>query len=100
MEIINTQDDIKYLEARRRVKKLKGFYTHLAVYILVNLFLIFANWSEIREEQSIWSWQIWAVPVFWGIGLAAQAMGVFCPGFFFGKDWEDKKIKELTEKYK
>ena len=31
MEIINKQHDIKYLEARRRVKELKGFYTHLAI---------------------------------------------------------------------
>lgn len=100
MEIIKDKNDIQYREAVRKVKRIKSFYTHLIIYVLVNLFLIFANWSEIREEHSIWTWQIWAVPFFWGIGLAAQAVGVFCPGFFFGKDWEDKKIKELTEKYK
>ena len=99
METFNN-NDIRYKEAVRKVKKLKGFYTHLAIYILVNLFLIFVNWSEIREEHSIWSWQIWATPFFWGIGLLAHAGTVYFPAFFFGKDWEDKKIKELTEKYK
>lgn len=99
METYN-ENDIRYLEAVRKVKQLKGFYTHLTIYILVNLFLIFANWGEIRAEHSFWSWEIWATPFFWGIGLTAHAAGVFCPGYFLGKDWEDRKIKELTEKYK
>ena len=98
MEIYN--DDIKYREAARKVKRLKGFYTHLTIYILVNLFLLFINLNEMKTEHSIWDWKIWATPFFWGIGLVAQGVGVFCPGFFFGKDWEEKKIKELTEKYK
>jgi len=29
----------KYIKAKKRVKKIKGFYTHFAVYIVVNIFL-------------------------------------------------------------
>lgn len=100
MEIINNPNDIRYREAVRKVRKLKGFYTHLIIYILVNILLIFLNLDDIQKAHTIWTWEIWATPVFWGIGLIAHACGVFCPGFFFGKDWEEKKIKELTEKYK
>ena len=100
MEIIQDKNDIQYREAVKKVKRLKGFYTHLTIYVLVNLFLIFANWSEIRDEHSFWSWEIWATPVFWGIGLVAHGAGVFCPGYFLGKDWEERKTKELMEKYK
>lgn len=100
MEIINKQNDIKYREAVRKVKRLKGFYTHLLIYILVNLFLILVNLNDIRDQNTFWSWEIWATPVFWGIGLIAHGAGVFCPGYFLGKDWEDRKIKELTDKYK
>ena len=31
----NSNEEIKYQEVLKRVKKLKGFYTHLAVYIVV-----------------------------------------------------------------
>jgi 2TM domain len=37
---------------------------------------------------------------FWGIGLAAHGLSVFMPTMILGKDWEDKKIKELMEKEK
>ncbi|GEM_PF-4112056 len=40
MEHINDKNDIQYREAVRKVKRLKSFYTHLTIYILVNLFLI------------------------------------------------------------
>lgn len=100
MEIINNQNDIKYQEAAKRVKKLKSFYSHLTIYVLVNLLLIFLNWDDIRREGTIWTWEIWSTPLFWGIGLLAHALGVFCPSYFLGKDWEERKTKELMEKYK
>ena len=34
---MNTQDEIKYQEALKRVKKLKGFYTHAIVYVFINI---------------------------------------------------------------
>ena len=36
--------------------------------------------------------------VFWGIGVLFHWIGVFEIVSFVGKDWEDKKIKELMEK--
>jgi hypothetical protein len=33
-------DEIKYQEAAKRVKKIKGFYTHLTVYIVITLAII------------------------------------------------------------
>ncbi|RZJ51219.1 MAG: 2TM domain-containing protein, partial [Chryseobacterium sp.] len=40
------------------------------------------------------------LPFFWGIGLAAHALSVFLPTFVLGRDWEEKKIKELMDKNK
>jgi hypothetical protein len=37
---------------------------------------------------------------FGGIGLAAHGLSVFLPSLIMGKDWEEKKIKELMEKEK
>ena len=100
MEIINKQDDIEYLEARRRVKKLKGFYTHLAIYVLVNLLSVFINIQDLKPGESYFQYKNFITLFFWGIGLVAHGLSVFVPQFVLGKDWEDKKIKEFTEKYK
>ena len=37
---------------------------------------------------------------FWGIGLASHGLSVFLPNFFLGKNWEEKKIREIMEKNK
>ena len=57
MGIINKQDDIKYLEAKKRVKKLKGFYSHLTIYILVNLFIVFINIQDLKPGESYFQYK-------------------------------------------
>lgn len=36
----------------------------------------------------------------WGIGLAFHALGAFNHSLLFGKNWEDRKIREFIEKEK
>jgi len=36
-------DNPQYDEARKRVKALKGFYTNLFFYVIVNIFLLIIN---------------------------------------------------------
>jgi hypothetical protein len=36
----------EYYIAYKRVKRIKGFYTHFIVYVLVNLYLIFNSGSR------------------------------------------------------
>ena len=100
MEIINKQDDIKYLEARRRVKKLKGFYSHLTIYILVNLFIVFINIHDLKPGESYFQYKNFITLFFWGIGLVAHGMSVFVPQFVLGRNWEERKIRELMNKVK
>ena len=88
-------NDIKYLETQKRVKKLKGFYIHATVYVLVNLFIIA---KDVQEGESLLNIDLYWTAIFWGIGLLGHASSIFLPGFFLGKDWEKKKIKELMEK--
>lgn len=100
MEIINKQDDVKYLEAKKRVKKLKGFYSHLTIYILVNLFIVFINIQDLKEGESYFQYKNFITLFFWGIGLAAHGLSVFVPQFVLGKNWEERKIRELMDKEK
>lgn len=82
-------------KARKRVEDIKGFYTHLVVYILVNAFLLILNLITSTDTM----WFIWPL-LGWGIGLFVHFLSVFVLEGFFGSDWEDRKIKDLMDKYK
>ena len=93
-----TPDEIKYQQALKRVKRIKGFYTHLMVYIVINIGLLIVNNNN--STENFWRWQTFSTVLFWGIGLLAHGMSVFMPALLMGKDWEERKIKELMEKEK
>lgn len=93
-----TPDEIKYQQALKRVKRIKGFYTHLTVYIFVNIFIYIVN---IRSSHGdYFALRNFSTALFWGIGLLGHGMSVFIPSLLMGKDWEERKIKELMEKEK
>lgn len=85
----------RYEEAKKQVKAIKGFYIHLLIYIVVILFLIFINLKYTPE----YLWFIWTMGG-WGIGLLFHGLGAFKFAPFFGKNWEEDKIKELMDKDK
>lgn len=91
------ENNIKCLEAQKRVKKLKGFYIHATVYVLVNLFLIARN---IQQGESILSLDNYWTALFWVIGLLGHASSIFLPNLFLVKGWEERKTKELMDKYR
>lgn len=87
------ESDDKYQEAKNMVEKLKGFYVHLIVYILVNAMLLVINTVTYSDG---W-WNIYPL-LGWGIGLTAHAISVFGFGRFFSKEWEKRKIDEYLKK--
>ncbi len=100
MEIINNQDNIKYLEAKKRVKKIKGFYSHLTIYVLVNLMIMFINFQDLKPGESYFQYKNFITLFFWGIGLLAHGLSVFLPHFVLGRNWEERKIREFMDKNK
>lgn len=91
----NFYNQERYESAKKEVKKLKGFYTHLIVYIVINAFILIAQYQGLHEGESLFSFGRLSTAIFWGIGLAVHAATVFIPYFIFSKSWEDRKIKEL-----
>lgn len=74
-------------KARERVDELRDYYTHLATYVAVNLFLIILN--LVTSPGPLW----FIYPLLgWGIGIAIHTAEVF----WTGPDWEERKIQELT----
>lgn len=94
----NTLDQIQYEQAVNKVKKLKGFYTHALVYVVINIMVVIANVQNYDPGESFFQFKTFMTAFFWGIGLLAHAMSTFIPYFILGKDWEERKIKELMEK--
>lgn len=96
----------KYIRAKKKVKQIKRFYTHLTVYIIINLIIFIKGNIEIFLENDVenknlldWiDWNIFYTPVLWGIGLFFHGLFVFQNRFKGLKNWEDRKMKEFLEK--
>ncbi|MGZ7044619.1 MAG: 2TM domain-containing protein [Methanobacterium sp.] len=84
--------DESYIRARKRVEEVKGFYNHLIIYIIINIFLAALN--LLTSPGFLW---FPFVTFFWGIGLVMHGLSVFMKRGLFSKDWEEKKIKEYME---
>jgi hypothetical protein len=85
-----------YLKAQNKVKRIMGFYRHLIIYAIINVFLIVLISSN--KEGSFFSFETFSTAFFWGIGLAFHALGVFGPDLVFGKSWENRMIKKYMDK--
>lgn len=93
-----------YIKAKKRVKDIKGFYIHLVVYIIINIFIsgviIYGLTSSGDSfSEAFLNFGVYSTWLFWGIGMFFHWLGVFgFKSFGFGEDWEEKKIKELMDK--
>ncbi|WP_420322970.1 2TM domain-containing protein [Flagellimonas sp.] len=88
-----SKKESKYIRAKERVDELKKFYANVWSYIMVISALALINYltNEFR-----YMWFLWAA-FGWGIGIIFHAVGTFNLNPFFGKKWEERKIKELME---
>ncbi|MET0759137.1 MAG: 2TM domain-containing protein [Flavobacterium sp.] len=94
------QPEDKYAAAVRKVKRLKGFYTHFIVYLCVNILIVFININDLEPGESYFKIENFFTAFFWGIGLLTHGLSVFGHIFFFGSRWEERKIKEFMEEDK
>ncbi len=81
-----------YQLARKRGNEKRGFFIHLAIYILVNLFLI-AQWAFITGGVGH-PWFVWTLGG-WGIGIIFHFLGVFV---FSRPGQEQREIEKEAEK--
>lgn len=77
--------------AHRRLIRLKAFYGHLAIYVMVNTMLHAINLASGRRY-----WAIWPL-LGWGIAIVVQAATTFgWPGRLLSPDWEERKLREFA----
>lgn len=80
---------------RERVREMKGFYTHLVIYVMVNI-LIFLIWLF---TDTGFPWFVFPLGG-WGIGLFFHWYNVFVENGMLGRNWEEKKVRKLMQKEK
>jgi|UniRef100_UPI004047BA15 two-component system, LytTR family, sensor kinase len=88
----DNQEQFRYLKAKEKVQKLKGFYANLITYCLVIPCLVYINLRFVPDFH----WFYFPI-LGWGMGLLFHGMEVYNYNPFLGKDWEQRKIKSLME---
>lgn len=86
-----------YQKAKERVEAKIGFYIHLAIYVVVNIFLVILNLTTSPHDF----WFIWPL-IGWGIGIFFHGLGVFvfAEGSLVKERMIEKEIqKETTKKH-
>lgn len=100
-----------YKRAQARVKKIKGFYRHLTIYLIVNAIILIEglwgiNFLEMNTadiDPSFVQWLIWnvfSVPILWGIVLFLHGIRVFSPQIPILRQWEENQIRRYMEQEK
>jgi hypothetical protein len=82
--------DERYKSAKKRAGQLREFYQHLGSYLFVNT-IIFT--IDVLDGGSWWFYWV-LVP--WGLGILSHGWSIF-GGNRFGKDWEERKIRQIME---
>jgi len=90
-----TDEELMQL-ARRKVAMKKTFQIHLAVYILVNLFLVFIFFVTTRNSWDNYFWPIWPL-MGWGLGLGIHGAVVYSNVFSSGNDQVMKEYQKLKD---
>ncbi|MNX34378.1 hypothetical protein D3C86_646220 [compost metagenome] len=96
-------NDERFEMAYKKVKRIKGFYSHLKIYIIVNIIIIISNLNRdfvgFRFQQNdLLDLHTYSTAFYWGIALLIHAFTVFGPDIFFNGDWEQKKIQKYMDK--
>jgi hypothetical protein len=90
--------NLRYILAKNRVEKVKSFYNHLAVYMIVNLVITgfkvsdhLDSWTDFKNEiLTINVLSVWTV---WGLVLGIHLISVTLLS-----GWEERKIEALMKK--
>jgi hypothetical protein len=88
-------DEELYKMARQRIEEKKGFFSHLATYIVVNGALV-VIWTI--TSGGGYPWFVWPLGG-WGIGLAFHFLAVFVLPSHQG-GWEQREIMKEIERLK
>jgi hypothetical protein len=103
MEIIDKANKLE--RAKKRVEELKKFYKHVAFFIVIHAFFIGRRiYKDIEYGDSVieafTDISNYRLFFWWSVILVLHGLKTYRFDFFFGKNWEERKIKEEMNKNK
>lgn len=75
--------------AFNKVRRLRGYYLHLLIYLVMNLSLAILN--LLTTPETLW---FIGSPIFWGMGLLIHTFRVFVFDQYFGAQWERAQVEK------
>jgi len=90
-------EESRYNRAKKKVDKIKGFYTHVIVYVVVNIMLLSMIYTNYANVTEFWNFGSFSTAIGWGVGLLIHGISVFGRGLFFNSNWEDHKMKQFLK---
>ncbi len=87
--VINESQSAEEILAFNQVRKLKGFYIHLAQYVLSISLLSFINLFYGSRQL----WVHWVI-IGWGFGVLFHWLQVSDRYSFFGSKWEKEQVEK------
>lgn len=87
-------NETKYMRAQERVARLKRFYGRVFRGLLAIAITGAINYY-LNEWRNPWFlWVVFGV----GLSLSLKAFKLFGTNLLFGKNWEERKVKEIMNK--
>ena len=93
-----------YIKVEKRVKRIKNFYNHLQVFVIMMLILAFFSntifdffESHIHNKGTL-KWaksNIWINCLLWAFGVLVHGLYAFKNKITFFEQWENKKVNEF-----
>lgn len=101
---MENKDYKKFEKAQKRIVQIKGFYNHMAVFIIINAVLLLSKekmaialfGEEALVHPNAMNWIEWNIYI-WGAGLLIHGLFVFGRVPFFVKKWEERQIKKYMK---
>lgn len=100
---MKSQDKIsKRKRAQRKVERLKGFYNHITIFIIVNIIIISIRvYGNLDSRESfiaeLFTLRTLSTFIVWGAIVSLHGFSVFVLPKILGYDWEERKIEQLME---
>ena len=105
----NNTNNTTYKEVEKNVKRMKNFYNHVQIFVIMMLVLlllsdIIVSFFEARiTNPNLLNWikaNIWVNAVLWLFGLIIHGIYVFKFKANFIDKWEQTKMEELMKQKK
>ncbi len=98
----NFNKEEKYISAKKRVDDIKAFYTHLIVYVLINIFISSIKITfNIRSgepfSEAFFDFSTFAVWMAWGIGITFHGFAVYSESTLSFRRWKEKKLQQFLD---